>query len=321
MRIGMFAMRVALGGMVMVCPTEAALRADGTATPAESGKTLGIVTEYRIPVTELSGLAPMLRGGPIGLYAIGDSSFDVARVRIDPETGAADMGVLALGGVSPAHSQWEAIAADGETSVCMLAETTDQLTCFSRDFQRVVGRLTLDPAGVEGLDEVWLQDPNSRGEGIVLLKRGHVLVLKEKNPSMLVEFGPEGEESLGFGPETLLSADEGFAVAETGRLVAIKVWRFSKKLAELAKDASDLAVGPDRRLYMLSDQSTELIRLESRLNPNEGKVSPSAWWQLPNAIDKPEGLVIDTQMRPWVASDIARAGGPNLFLLGPIASR
>lgn len=320
MRFGSFATRVALGGIAMACFATTELGADDTAAPTRSGETLGIITEYRIPVTELSGLAPMVGHGPMGLYAIGDSSFDVARIRIDPETGAADMGVIALGGISSEPSQWEAIAADGEASVCMLAETANQLTCFSRDFHRMVGRLTLDPAGVEGLDALWRQTRNSRGEGMVLLKRGHLLVLKEKKPSLLVEFAPPGEAPLGFGPETLLPAGEPFEVAEAGRLVAVKVWRFSNKLAELAKDASDLAVGPDGRLYMLSDQSAVLIRLERRLNPTEEKVSPKAWWRLPEAIEKPEGLVIDARMRPWVASDIPRANRPNLFLLGPIAS-
>ena len=39
---------------------------------------------------------------------------------------------------------------------------------------------------------------------MILMKKGHVLVLKEKQPSMLIEFGPEGDAPMGYGPDTFL---------------------------------------------------------------------------------------------------------------------
>jgi uncharacterized protein YjiK len=125
---------------------------------------------------------------------------------------------------------------------------------------------------------------------------------------------------MGGGPDTFLAPEEAFVAPAHDRLVALKVWEFSKSLAALAKDASDMTVGPDGRIYMLSDESAVLIRLEGHLKADEAKVRESAFWKLPGEIVKPEGLVIDKAMRPWVAVDRKQTDRPNLFRLMPIES-
>ena len=138
----------------------------------------------------------------------------------------------------------------------------------------------------------------------------------------------EGDAPMGYGADTFLQEGEAFAGLHAGqptasvqrRLVALKAWTFSEHLGKLATDASDLTLGPDERVYMLSQESSVLIRLEKTLRPDEDKVGTDhdAYWNLPAGIDKAEGLVIDDQMHPWIGIDIKQTNKPNLFRLSPI---
>ena len=311
---------------------------------AGPGKTLAVMERYNVPVPELSGLA---RVRPLAdeteklkFYGIGDADYNVARIRI---SASGDAGIQmenvahAIGKHARDESQWEAIAVDGKDTVCMLSETRGEITCLDHDLQQDRGRFSLDVSSIGALASAWKARPNSRGEGMILMKKGHVLVLKEKQPSLLIEFGPEGDAPMGYGAETFLREGEAFAGLRTDgeepvhradqpaataqrRLVALKVWAFSERLGKLAKDASELMLGPDGRVYMLSQESSVLIRLEKTLKPDEDKVGTDhdTYWNLPDGMDKAEGLVIDDQMHPWIGVDIKQTGKPNLFQLSPI---
>src|SRR5207249_4577024 len=106
---------------------------------------------------------------------------------------------------------------------------------------------------------------------------------------------------LGVAPETILAAGEAFRFPQN-HLVAVKTWAFSKSLAALARDASDIAVGPDHHVFVLSDESGTLTRLEDRLKNDETEAHENACWKLPPEIAHPEGLVIDGDSHPWIAS-------------------
>jgi hypothetical protein len=221
----------------------------------------------------------------------------------------------------------------GLARVRPLADETEKLKFYGiGDADYNVARIR-----IKALAAAWKARPNSRGEGMILMKKGHVLVLKEKQPSLLIEFGPEGDAPMGYGAETFLREGEAFAGLRTDgeepvhradqpaataqrRLVALKVWAFSERLGKLAKDASELMLGPDGRVYMLSQESSVLIRLEKTLKPDEDKVGTDhdTYWNLPDGMDKAEGLVIDDQMHPWIGVDIKQTGKPNLFQLSPI---
>lgn len=327
----------------------------GTEAP---GRQLAIMDSYNLPIAEVSGLArirfPSMNAGKSGdsidLYAVGDASYKVARFRMGNLNDASNAGqqpdirvqdsAYALGRQAGDASQWEAVAVDGKKSVCMLSETHAEITCLDASLQHAKGVFTLDVSGVPALDSAWKEQPNSRGEGMLLMKKGHVLVLKEKKPSMLIEFGPEGAQPMGYGPDAFLAADEEFAALGENsgspvyrasqvaparelpprRLVALKAWEFSDRLHELATDASEIALGPDGRVYLLSQESAMLIRLEKTLKPGERKVGMEhgAFWRLPRGMDKAEGLVIDNGMHPWVGIDIKQTSRPNLFRLSPI---
>lgn len=343
---------VALAACVCLCgvpdSSEKAYASPGDEIERSRGE-LEIVNSYSIPIAEVSALARVRSlstetgksSAGIDLYAVGDSSHEVVRFRI---AGAADQPDIQVHDIAPilgTHennaSQWEAVATDGKNTVCMLSETHSEISCMDRSLQHVKARFNLDVSGIAPLESTWKKQPNSRGEGMLLMKKGHVLVLKEKKPSMLIEFGPEGDQPMGYGPDTFLEPDEAFAslAASSGEpvyranrsaepaprvLVALKAWEFPDSLRELASDASEIALGPDGRVYLLSQESATLIRLEKTLKPDESKagMEQGAYWRLPQGMDKAEGLAIDDGMHPWVGIDIKQTGRPNLFRLSPI---
>jgi hypothetical protein len=311
---------------------------------------LETVNSYRIPISEVSALARVRRvatgpgksRGGVDLYAVGDSSHEVVRFHLGSPADEPDIQVHDIAPILGKHgnnaSQWEAVATDGKNTVCMLSETRAEISCTGEGLQHVKARFNLDVSSITGLESTWKEQPNSRGEGMLLMKKGHVLLLKEKKHPMLIEFGPEGDPPMGYGPDTFLEPEEAFAglAGSSGepvyranrsgepaprRLVGLKAWEFSDRLRELASDASEISLGPDGRIYLLSQESAILIRLEKTLKPGECKVDMEhgAYWRLPQGMDKAEGLVIDDGMHPWVAIDIKQAGRPNLFRLSPLS--
>jgi hypothetical protein len=247
---------------------------------------LKVLESHTLPLREISGLTPMHQdGNGVDLYAVGDAGFDVGRFRRSA-SGEIDVRVRNL--MPPeasGKSQWEAAAVNGCGNLCVLAESRSQITCFDAELAKTLGRFDLDPSGVKGLAKQW-NKKNSLGEGMVLMRGGHLLLLKEKDPSLLVEFGPPGSSAQGWNAGFTLGAGECFVLPPGSTLVARKVWEFSKHLKKLADDASELAVGPDGRLYMLSDKSALLLRLEDRLKPEKDKVKANAVWRLPKGFDK-----------------------------------
>lgn len=290
---------------------------------ANSKAFLSVEKRYNIPIKELSGLT-LIKGdsNSIDIYGVGDSSYNIGRVRFKSSSGEVTIDKYDLVDIvkeKDGHSsQWEAIAADGKGSLCILAEVTSNISCFDKDISKEQSRFRLDVSTISSLEKLWEEQPNSRGEGMILMKKGHVLILKEKNPLMLIEFGPRGDTPMGYNEGLFLERGEELDQPKLDDLVALKSWDFSNNLAILAKDASDITVGPDSRVYILSDESAILIRLEKILKPDEAKIHASAYWKLPKEIEKAEGLVIDNEMHPWIGIDIKQERRPNLFRLSRI---
>lgn len=279
-----------------------------------------IERSYRLPLPEVSGLAGVVwPGAELQLYAVGDRSYEIARFWPGRRQSAGNLVVEDVRGLLPERppsSQWEAVAVDGPGGVCAVSEDTSRVTCLSGDLRTLRGVFDLDLGAVEGLAGLWAASKNSGAEGMVLMRHGHLLLLKEKHPSLLVELGPPGSSAFGWTVESALALEDPFDLPRSGGLVALKRWSFSDRLSQVAKDASDLTVGPDGRLYLLSQRSGLVARLEDRLGPEQDEVSMAAVWRLPEGLQKAEGLVIDSGMSPWVGLDLKeRSEGPNLFRL------
>jgi hypothetical protein len=99
------------------------------------------------------------------------------------------------------------------------------------------------------------------------------------------------------------------------RFVALAIWLPDKTLAKTCADFSDLEIGPDGYLYLLSDKSSTIARLND-LPAGGGTAALLDAWRLGDLDGKPEGLAFTAQGRAIVGLD-TRKPRRNLVLLEP----
>jgi hypothetical protein len=273
--------------------------------------------------------------GPPRLLAVGDEDFAVVSAEIDDETGSLTRTwrddlrpALHHTGVDlRSGSDLEGVASDGDGTILLLQEEQARLLVLTPDLSRLLHTLVLAvPADDPVLNPAWRRHPNSRGEALLLLRDGHVLIAKERDPSCLIEFGPPGDRPTGVTPDTVLPPHEPFQrpdVIET-ELVALAVWQLSAATAATLPTINDLALGPDGRVYALSAHAQVIARIEQRLTPGE-RASASAAWQIDDGIPggrdaRPEGLTFLPSGRPVVAIDTTQCHD-NLVVLQALDDR
>jgi hypothetical protein len=295
----------------------------GSLAKKDKTRQLRVSRVVDVPLREVSGIC--LRRGRnrrISLIAVGDRVAKLAwftQPRKDTdEINWHTAGIKQLVGseLPRNHPQIEAICADGGGRILLLQETPPRVEVIDPEASRVVASIELWMDGQGPLARSW-SDPNgSRGEGMVLLPGGHLLIAKEKHPSALIEFGPANSRARGLSRGEALADGKRWPIGKgCHRFVALAVWYPNKALAKACADFSDLAIGPDGRLYLLSDQSTAIVRLED-LSPDGGVASLAAAWWLGDLGGKPEGLALTAEGRAIVALD-KRKARHNLFLLEP----
>ena len=86
-------------------------------------------------------------------------------------------------------------------------------------------------------------------------------------------------------------------------------------LAKTCADFSDLEIGPDGYLYLLSDKSSTIARLDD-LAAGGGTAALRDAWHLGDLNGKPEGLAFTAQGHAIVGLD-TRKPRKNLVLLEP----
>lgn len=294
--------------------------------PANGVKKTGRLRVQRIvhaPLREISGIC-LKRGREhrMTLVAVGDHAATVAWTRLpgadrgDLEWHTIDIARLPGSRLDAEDSQIEAICSDGAGRVLLLQETPPRAELVDAQEHRVVATIELSVDGRGDLADSWSDPDGSRGEGAALLAGGHLLIAKEKNPRVLIEFGPPGAGSRGLAAGGALPDGDAWPIAEgQHRFVALAVWRPDRALRDACEDFSDLEIGPDGGLYVLSDQSASIARLDD-LAPGGGTASLSAWWRLDDVEGKPEGLAFAADGRAIVALD-KRKRKNNLVLLEP----
>src|SRR5215472_10765843 len=90
------------------------------------------------------------------------------------------------------------------------------------------------------------------------------------------------------------------------RFVALAIWLPDKTLAKTCADFSDLEIGLDGCLYLLSDKSCTIARLDD-LPAGGGTAALLDAWRLGDLDGKPEGLAFTAQGRAIVGLDTAQA--------------
>jgi len=248
----------------------------------------------RIPLREVSGLSSVLVDGVLRLIAVGDARVSLALADVDDDGQVGPWSVLTTADVATREeddgrfAQLEAVAADGGGVVWVLTEETSWLAGVDLAARAVVGTAHLDTSALPELDASWSQEGASRGEGLLLMREGHVLVAKEKQPAGLVELGPRGDAPLGVSRDTLLGDGEPFALLGE-ELDALAWWPLSDDVRRTLHDLSDLARDASGDVWLMSDQSTRMARLALPLEPGADPVVEDVL-DLPGSVDKPEGL-------------------------------
>jgi uncharacterized protein YjiK len=95
----------------------------------------------------------------------------------------------------------------------------------------------------------------------------------------------------------------------------LSAWDLGGEALARIGDLSDVAIGPDGRIYILSDESRCIARLQPTVPPEGGTVAVDRVWGLPDRLHQPEGLVITDGWDALVATDHTEQRD-NLFLLG-----
>jgi hypothetical protein len=264
---------------------------------------------WQLPLEEVSALC--LCDGGASVVAVGDDRWCLGVAAIE------------AGGLSPAPpttvdgrpaaergSEFEGVAADGSGRLFVLREGPALILVLDRD-GTVERTLALRVApDFPALGPEW-NDPenaNARGEGLLLLGGGHVLVAKQRRSTWLIEFGPAGEPPAGFSAASALRAGERFAL-DAVELVPLAAWRVDQ---EDFKSINDLAADDDGRLWLISSKSRRIARLAHDLEPGGGTARLVAH-DLPAELfvtedDKAEGLVHAPRLGWLVGLDLDRPG-------------
>src|SRR5262249_57061162 len=86
---------------------------------------------------------------------------------------------------------------------------------------------------------------------------------REKNPAFFIEFAPPHSQSRGLVRGGALADGERWPIKKGYyRFVALAIWLPDKTLSKTCADFSDLEIGPDGYLYLLSDKSSTIARID-----------------------------------------------------------
>jgi hypothetical protein len=283
-------------------------------------KRLRVSRVVDVPLQEVSGICSRRsRDGEVSLIAVGDRAAKIAWFvpprdddQIDWRTN--NIAKLSASMLPERDPQIEAVCADGLGRILLLQESPPRVELIDPEVAAVVALIDLAIEGREEIAQAWSDPKGSRGEGMVLLRGGHLLVAKEKKPAALIEFGPPNSRSQGLLRGGALADGERWPIKNgRHRFVSLATWLPDKALANACSDFSDLEIGPDGYLYLLSDKSFTIARLDD-LPAGGGTASLLDAWELGDMDGKPEGLAFTAEGRAVVGLDTRKARR-NLALL------
>ncbi len=285
--------------------------------------TLSVLRTEDVPLQEVSGVCLRREfGGDMALVAFGDRTSIAAWVELPSDDRGTyiwktvDLADVEGSRIPRDDPQVEAVCADGAGRILILQESPPRVELLDWAAHRVATRIALDiPAG-HPLHDSWVDVESSQGEGAAFMNNGHLLIAKEKDPAAFIEFGPAGAGPTGFDEDSALAGGAPWPIdAGDHVFVPLAAWMPTAKLLRACEDFSDLEVGPDRRLYLLSDKSATIARIAT-LSPDDDRARAEEVWELPTLDGKPEGLALTRNGRAIVALDTKKAK-ENLVLLEP----
>jgi len=296
---------------------------------SRDAKPLVLLGKETIPLKEISGVASFMEQGVPEVAFIGDDKANIYLKNEDREYSFKNILVERFSlcqseefdecarTIKKLSKNWEGLAVDGNRRFFALQEHSQSIVVINRAVDTIEHVLhynfadAFSEAVAKGSRKV---RKNALGEGLILLKKGHVILAKEAFPVALVEFGPAGDAPLGLSAATLLAPDEPFSLDEASfhhKMVPLSSWL----LATHGKcDISDLAIDEDKSLLALSEDCLTIHRYPW-LTPDKPVVVKDVY-MLPGEIKHPEALVV--QGKEWlVGADVGSKKEHNFYRLSP----
>jgi hypothetical protein len=283
-----------------------------------------------VPVPEVSGMALGLdREGVLTLAAVGDRSTVIAWASVahgyaDLEWQSIELAGLPGTRIPAVDPQLEAVAVDGQRRLVVVQEHPCRAEVIDAPTRRLIAHVQLAVAqgAPESIARSWADPHSSHAEGVVLLKDGHLLVVKEKDPVAVLEFGPAGSAPRGFGPGRWLDAGEGWAVPAGEPPVAVTLellaaWWPTEDLLSVCPDLSDATVGLRGNLVLLSDLGRSIAIVPGTVpaqDPMGGVLVATSAYRMGGIAKKPEAVVVLPDGDVLVACD-RRKPRKNLFVI------
>ena len=278
-----------------------------------------VSARWHLPLEEVSALC--LSDDGASVVGVGDDRWCFGRAEIAPD-GLVPAAPTRVDGRPRRErgSEFEGVAGDASGRLFVLREGPSLILVL--DAEGAVAQ-TLDVRVLDDLPELAAEwhDPerlNFRGEGILLLRNGHVLVAKQRRSTWLIELGPPDEPAQGFTTASAIRPGERFALhATTTEMRALTAWLVDDPEIE---SLNDLAADEQGRLYAISAKSRRLARLDHDLDPSGGTARLAAY-DLPKDLfeskdDKAEGLVHSGRLGWLVGLDLDRDGDNVALLTG-----
>ena len=279
---------------------------------------------YRLQLDQVSALCVRRDGdGAEELVAVGDEDFAVLTAALDSGrlTAQETANVGDALDDPPGKSDWEAVATDATGRVFAIAESSADVIVLSRSLQRQLHRIVLKPE--EGPDRRArkLLDGDNRGpEGFLLRAGGHLLVVKQRKPILLIEFGPRQDRVRGLGAAARLGPESEFELSpgDETELFPLHSWELSNE--EAVGSANDLAIDTGGRLYAISSRTHCIYEIAAETGDT---IVAAPTWSLPADVRagedrNAEGLAFDARDRPIVALDV-KDTDDNTFVLERLA--
>jgi hypothetical protein len=275
---------------------------------------------YRLHLDQVSALCVRRDGnGAEELVAVGDEDFAVLTAALDGGRLTAQETAKVGDALDdpPGKSDWEAVATDATGRVFAIAESSADVIVLSRSLRRQLHRIVLKAD--EGPDRRArkLLDGDNRGpEGFLLRAGGHLLVVKQRKPILLIEFGPRQDRVRGLGAAARLEPDSDFELSpgDETELFPLHSWELSNE--EAVGSANDLAIDTRGRLYAISSRTYCIYEIAPE---TDDTIAAAPTWSLPADVRagedrNAEGLAFDGRDRPIVALDV-KDTGDNAFVL------
>ncbi len=328
--------------MIVVVASVAIIASKSRSNELGKAPRLQILSSMHIDGVELSGVSAIKKtvNGELKLAIVGDGQAQIYDVSVTEDlkvknsrvidftktvderfaTCNSEIGPGCKDSLKMIRGQWEAFAIDGSGRNFLLQESSHAIIVMNGPVTSVQQIVNFDfskskfaPSRVSKKQR--RLDDDLSAEGFILLKNGHILIAKEKNPAVLGEFGPVGHQALGIGKDTILGENEAFEIpgnTERSSLELLAEWQ----IAGHGKcDIADLASDGSGSVYILSENCKSIKKID-RLLPTESVAVAVEQWRMPKNVKSPEGFAIDYLNRFWVVSDI-RGPGDNFFVVAP----